>query len=829
MRLTRADALAIATLVLAVLARWSRVLPGLGEWHFEDGDFVDQFYAFARFEVAEIAAGRWPLWNPHAYAGSPFWADIQAAVAYPSSLIVSLAAAWTGGDLPIRALELEAVAHVLLAALGTYVFARHVLCRRAPSLIAALAFGLGGWMNGYPMLQLAVLEAAAWLPWALWGVARTIERPRDWPLPALALGLCVLAGHPQTTLYVGYTTVAWALWRLWRVHREQTAPASLALRPHLLALAAAVVGALGLSAAGWLPAAGFLRLSNRADAGYDLLAHGFPTAELLGVLLTDITKWAPLSIGLAPLFLAALAAWWVLFGHPESWKGNRETGPSRITIPRPPRDGLFWIGLAGAALLLSLGRNGILFDLAYHLAPGFDLFRGQERAAMLVSFALAMLAGVGGQLWLDVWSLSSAIYGPHLPDGAKRKPLPEALGIAALAWLKRYVYVGAWILGGLLAMGMLLIVTDMQQGLRDPLAWWIEDGWYMLLLFLWLLPHAARSPKDMRAHFVLPLFVLLSLLVEALGVTTNLSRTPPLELTRTPAQMILHQAGVEGRVHDHADRGERRWPPNAGMLHGYASLDGASPLRLRTFQDLRSATHSDERLLWQLLAVSHVVSSREAIDGATPLMTLEGGDTLHALDAPWPRAWRAPAAERVDDTAATARMADPGWDPMAIVLLAAEAGTEGAGDGGPDSAEAGAADAGDGGPDGADALDPAPSLAEPDLAVQSTLISVALPAPGEVLVTTEGPTPAWIVISEIYDPAWRATVDGREALVRRANLGLMAVEIPAGSHQIVLRYQPRTVPIGIGLSLLSALLLAGAWTRGRGRREPPTGKAVAAA
>ena len=97
-------------------------------------------------------------------------------MAYPPSLALGLFSAWRWGDLPLLALELEAVAHLALAGGLTYAFARRALDSRLGGLVAATSFGLGGYLLGYPMLQLAVLEADAWLPLALLGAWRLAAR-----------------------------------------------------------------------------------------------------------------------------------------------------------------------------------------------------------------------------------------------------------------------------------------------------------------------------------------------------------------------------------------------------------------------------------------------------------------------------------------------------------------------------------------------------------------------------------------------------------------------------------------------------------------------------
>jgi len=40
------------------------------------GDFSGQFLAFARFQAAEVRAGRLPIWSPGSYGGLAFCGDI---------------------------------------------------------------------------------------------------------------------------------------------------------------------------------------------------------------------------------------------------------------------------------------------------------------------------------------------------------------------------------------------------------------------------------------------------------------------------------------------------------------------------------------------------------------------------------------------------------------------------------------------------------------------------------------------------------------------------------------------------------------------------------
>ena len=71
------------------------------------------------------------------------------------------------------------------------------------------------------------------------------------------------------------------------------------------------------------------------------------------------------------------------------------------------------------------------------------------------------------------------------------------------------------------------------------------------------------------------------------------------------------------------------------------------------------------------------------------------------------------------------------------------------------------------------------------------------------------------VFSEIYyQPGWVATIDGKEAPIFRANYVLRAMLLPAGSHKVEMKFEPKSYfageKVALGSSSLILLLLAGA-------------------
>jgi len=85
----------------------------------------------------------------------------------------------------------------------------------------------------------------------------------------------------------------------------------------------------------------------------------------------------------------------------------------------------------------------------------------------------------------------------------------------------------------------------------------------------------------------------------------------------------------------------------------------------------------------------------------------------------------------------------------------------------------------------------------------------------EIRLRVEADRPTVVVVRDAWARGWSALVNGRPEPVLRANGRHRAVPVPTGVSDVVLRYRPPGLGLGIVLSALSAVVLAGLWIRGR--------------
>jgi hypothetical protein len=87
----------------------------------------------------------------------------------------------------------------------------------------------------------------------------------------------------------------------------------------------------------------------------------------------------------------------------------------------------------------------------------------------------------------------------------------------------------------------------------------------------------------------------------------------------------------------------------------------------------------------------------------------------------------------------------------------------------------------------------------------------------EIRVTAAGA--GMLVLADTYFPGWRATVDGSDAPIMRANLCQRAVPVPAGDHVVRFAFEPTSFRNGMYISIASLLLFCVGVLAVRRKRE----------
>jgi uncharacterized membrane protein YfhO len=79
--------------------------------------------------------------------------------------------------------------------------------------------------------------------------------------------------------------------------------------------------------------------------------------------------------------------------------------------------------------------------------------------------------------------------------------------------------------------------------------------------------------------------------------------------------------------------------------------------------------------------------------------------------------------------------------------------------------------------------------------------------PERVVAVTTSDRKTLLVLTDVYFPGWKATVDGADAPIHRVDYLLRGVSVPEGTHKVEFSYQPASWRAGWIVSGLALLVL----------------------
>jgi hypothetical protein len=104
-----------------------------------------------------------------------------------------------------------------------------------------------------------------------------------------------------------------------------------------------------------------------------------------------------------------------------------------------------------------------------------------------------------------------------------------------------------------------------------------------------------------------------------------------------------------------------------------------------------------------------------------------------------------------------------------------------------------------------------PTVSPPDPNGPNDSTVVTSYEPERIDLTAKSTGDGLLVLSEVYADGWNAWVDGKPVDILRTNHALRGVPLAAGTHDVVLKYEPTALKIGLWSTSLSGLAMIGVW------------------
>ncbi len=347
------------------------------------GDQYASAYAVHEWQAEQWrATGSLPLWNPMIMGGLPYIAPVtHGDVLYPTSLL-----RWKlSAD---KVTNIGFVIHYILAGLFTFLFLRRLRVSWVGATTGGLAYQLTGLLISYARPgHDGKLFVSAMLPLAFFALLVALRDRRIWgyPLLAVAVALCLLSPHVQTTYYL---LVASGLFALYLTLGEQTTePIGPRLGRLALTLGAIIVG-FGVAMPQILPFLEYIPHSPRAvayAATFESTAtYGIPWDHVPGFFIAGFTGEVGTYWGSNPIKLHS-----EYLGLPVIVLAILGLGDTR-------RRFVWWIGGMGVLfLLIAMGAATPFYHLWWTVMPYVKKTRAPGMVFFVVSFIAATFAGFG--------------------------------------------------------------------------------------------------------------------------------------------------------------------------------------------------------------------------------------------------------------------------------------------------------------------------------------------------------------------------------------------------------------------------------------------------
>lgn len=721
-----------------------------------------------------ISQGILPLWNDANGLGAPLLANYQTAFFYPPNWLIIIGT-WFGGAAGIAWIQtLLVVMHLIASGVGFVYLLRALGMKPLTQTIGGLAYSLCGYQVARASF-LSINSALVWLPLLLWVTREWIrcwkegdfKRVRTFvALHTLFSGMQLLAGHAQVTWYTQMIVLAWSL--LWIGYYS---PAREWIKQVSIYGGASVfAGALALVQL--LPTAEYLLQSQRASAvDYDYaLNYSFWPWRAVTLLAPNLfgnpgnggyvmqvdNYWEDaIYIGLIPIIFAILTLFYLVV------RGKKLTNRDKLV-------GWYAVGITVLGFMFALGWRTPVFPFLYRNIPTFDIFQGPTRFSLWCEVGLILLACIG----LDRW---------HKPSGKQlywsRLGMMGAVTALLTAIAAHRVFTGKVsqsFLNASLETAIIFCMVALLNLIQPGHGKWRT---------VWKIAMTTVICGDLvYAGCYLNPGMPLS---DYHKVSESSGRSKLIYISQPDEEALkFNRFFIFNDFEQNQD-----WNaltnfmiPDSNLYRGDRSVSNFDPFVPAAYPDWmeligkQSDNHRNAFLAWLGVDEIHTFSS---LDQSSPdVIELSAEMPFHYFSK-----YQVIQAEDDIFTILDGFVQSGDYRKVLIVNGLAQP---------PDGIE-----------DGTPKAD----------------ISVMDARPDRVQIQFDAPKDGWIIQAATYYPGWIAEVDGKEAEIYQADGYLRAIPIPAGEHELEIRYQPASFWIGLSVSCLSWIFLV-LVTIGTKRRMP---------
>jgi len=724
-------------------------------------------YSLYAYVSRALHAGHLPLWNPYTVSGNPGLADPAANVFYPFTAPLLLLGSVAG------ALNAMFVLHTILAGAFMHLYLGSLRLPRSARFAGALVYMLSGFM-AWRIFSGDIPRVATytWIPLALYLVEEIARGRRG--MGAALLGGAVLAvqcfaGEPQGFTHAGLAVVAYAGFRLAAIARG-AAPRATVRRTGLLFAGMLLLGA-GLASVQVFPTFENFQNSNRPDfdARFSMLGS-IPPVGLVSVLAPRFFgdeihgAWGELELSAREFYPHAASLYTGFF-----------TVVLAITalVARRDRWHVRFFAVFGIVVLwIALGKFGYLYRLAAYV-PVLRSFRDVENINMLVPLSAAVLAGFGFDRFLQ-------------PDDS---PLTWD---RVLRWTGVTVGAGAILVGSTILYeryhGVELLSLPAFRKAGGESAVFVLLAWAAAAGLLLLRRRHRSAQSGLTAGAIAFLFA--DLLYASAPLVAAGTPLVPLAGADAVTRFLAADRSLY-RVSGFFDRGPAFGVQDVGgepslLLARYQlytdALQGRKPGSDRPEGPHGVVLHSGfDSTLLALLNVKYSVMNERAepmrlVRDPSRLIPVAGGGFIYRDPLVFPRALAVGGYRVLHDPEAILKELDrDGFEPRSTVLLEQEPTLPAS----------------------------APRSAGARRHQEPGRVIITSYEDNRVVLRADFAEAGFLVLNDIYYPAWEAEIDGRPAPVYRANYLFRAVALPAGQHEVRFVHRDRMLTLGVAVAALT--------------------------